>query len=395
MTCDECGKRVEAGRLPRGWRDHADRRWCDGCWSDAYVLRAVTLPVAHPVGATWDEFGAELRAAWEDATAAANLAVSRLVAADVVRTPDMRKLPSMPRTYLYPEIRGALPGMATQSVTALLQSVERRYRERRWEVVWLRRAAPPSYRYPTPCPVHRASWSAELGPDGEAYVSFRLRSTDAEHGSDRRWTVRLKGGKALGYQLRRYRQLVDGTAWQGELSVYRRKDKRVMCKMVGWFERAEPRTDRAGTLSVQTSSEALLTYQAPGRDMRISAQHHVPRWIAEHNRRLSGLAHDSKREKRVPKSRMRGIQHQRDEWVRKHHARIDTLIGQVSAEIVGYARRVRVERIELALADLGYVDSFPWHDLISKITYKASEHGIEVERVDDNDNDDSSGEVVT
>ena len=86
---------------------------------------------------------------------------------------------------------------------------------------------------------------------------------------------------------------------------------------------------------------------------------------------------------------MRGIQHRRDDLVRKHRARMDTLTHQVSAEIVGYAVRKSVERIELDLADRGYVASFPWHELAERIGYKADEHDIEVAVCD------SSGDVDT
>ncbi|HLS33634.1 MAG TPA: hypothetical protein VK039_08590, partial [Brevibacterium sp.] len=127
IRCDRCSRERQARptksgepRLPGGWKRHQDAVWCDACWRRSFALRAITLPVAVPLGAEWKDLRAALRECWGSATQLANWAVTELAKADVVRTPDLEKLPPMPRVYLYPGAREILPEMDTGSIVSLL-----------------------------------------------------------------------------------------------------------------------------------------------------------------------------------------------------------------------------------------------------------------------------------
>jgi hypothetical protein len=106
IQCVYCTKQSDAKRLPPGWhRDPADSPVCSSCWNERYLLRAVTIPVAGPVDGTWEELRESLRTAWQAATRLSNWAIRELAKADIVRTPEMKKLPRMAAVYLYPGAR--------------------------------------------------------------------------------------------------------------------------------------------------------------------------------------------------------------------------------------------------------------------------------------------------
>lgn len=389
ITCTACGREQRTKptakaelRLPRAWKRHRGV-WCASCWSERWVLRAITIPVAGPVDGTWDDLREDLAQCWSCATSVANWAVAELLKADVVRTPEMEKLPAMPRTYLYPGAREVAPDMDTGSVVSLLQQVERRYRARRYQVVWQRRAAPPSYRYPMPYPIHNQRWRARRGPNGEALIEVPL--------AGRRWTLRLRGGAGFRRQLKAVHALIDEAAVQGELALYQRRGsrgdhrptadvkqpKQLMAKLVMWLPKRERSKEQSGTLVVRTDPNSLLVYHMDGEEPRYIHADQARRWVAEHRRKLQRTADDTKREKRVPKRQRHQITQKRATWAAKHRRRMDSLTHEVSAMIAGYAERRRAAAVVLDDDDRDYVESFPWHELRTKLAYKLEERGIE------------------
>jgi hypothetical protein len=50
MTCSTCKteRASPTERIPRGWKRHDEKIWCDQCWKKSFVLRAITLPVTKP-----------------------------------------------------------------------------------------------------------------------------------------------------------------------------------------------------------------------------------------------------------------------------------------------------------------------------------------------------------
>lgn len=208
----ECGTEVAGKRRPTGWKKHADRMWCVSCWKDSFVLRAITIPVAGPVDCSWEDLRKPIRDQGHAAARVANMAIRRLAAADIVRTPDMAKMPAMKFPYLYPDARIVGPELDSNSTTALLQSVERKYGKARFAVTWLMQQALPTYRSPMPVPYHRASWKASFNESKRPVVSVRI-------GGERR-LLRLRGGRQFRRQLGDFAKIVSGEALQGELTLF-------------------------------------------------------------------------------------------------------------------------------------------------------------------------------
>lgn len=368
--CSICATAREGDRLPRGWKRAGDEVYCDACWRARYVLRAITVPVAGPVDGTWAELRDTLRERWRDATVLSNWAVQALLRADAVRTPATEKLPSMPRVYLYPGAREVVPDMDPQSITALLRSVERRYRADRYAVIWQRAKAPPSYRYPAPYPVHNQAWHAEAGPDNTVQVSVRLAGA--------RRVLRLRGGARHARQLKAVRQLIDGGAVGGELALYERGTD-LMCKMVMWLPREMQQRERKGVLYVRTGGDALLTYRVDQEEPRHYHADHARRWQAEHARRLQRTSDDAKEERRHDKRHRSRSNTVRRVWARKYADRMSSLTHEASAIIAGYADRRNTALVVYDDTDKSYIPAFPWHQLRERLAYKLDDVGLKLE----------------
>lgn len=64
-----CCQRLGIGQpLPRGWKTCGQLVFCQECLHQRYRLRSITMPVAEPIGATWQELGKALEEAWSQAT---------------------------------------------------------------------------------------------------------------------------------------------------------------------------------------------------------------------------------------------------------------------------------------------------------------------------------------
>lgn len=376
-TCD-CGANVEAERLPPGWKRHKARVWCRDCWRAAYRLRAVTLPVAGADGRTWPELNAALSICWELTTTLANFEVQELAKNDLIRLPDDEKLGRMPARPTkgprapYQRAREIVPDLDTRSVTSVLRAVQNRYVKRRYEVVWRRAAALPTYRYPMPYPVHNQAWRVRL-QDRRVLVDVPLVGGE-------RWTLRLKTGSEFRRQLAAIRLLVEGEALQGELAIYRtRSDRASMCKMVMWLPRQE-RGELSGALHVRTTKDAMLVYHADGDEKpQYLYRDDLRRLVSAHARRLDHREHDRK----LPR-RLKG---EEPAWLSKHRRRMDSIVHEISAQVAGYAMRRKVERVVLDMSERGYfparaqdgnIESFPWSIFETRLAYKLDDAGIEM-----------------
>ena len=141
-VCDECRTmrktaRTAKGleRLPKGWhrietdgRPEVDaafvRTYCEKCWNKKYVLRAVAIPVATALDATWPELWQEVRAAWKLTTQASNWMITELAKRDITRTSDMAKLPRPEPVSLYREATQRFPELPPQTIVALEHSIQ-------------------------------------------------------------------------------------------------------------------------------------------------------------------------------------------------------------------------------------------------------------------------------
>ena len=109
--------------------------------------------------------------------------------------------------------------------------------------------------------------------------------------------------------------------------------------------------------------EALWRYHAE----------HLPRWAAEHRKRLDHWADDSKFEQRpVPSFSKR-----RELAARKYRNRMSSACHEAAAQLVGYAKRRRFAAIELREDTHEFCESLPWFRLRQLIGEKANFNGID------------------
>lgn len=387
MKCSGCTtERGKGDRSPMGWHRRGDETFCGDCWGERYVLRAITLPVSGAVDRAWDDLREALRRSWSRSTATANWAVQRLLANDVVRRPDMPKLPKMPPIYLY----GLMPQQEkagwSQSCSAILRTVEQRYRKQRYELIWLQRTSLPNTKYPYPYPVHNSAWKASRGEGGELLVNLPLASE--------RWKLRLRSGRHGRHRnsiAAQFDQIVSGEAIQGEAAIFRRRaagthrngdtDRdgggqrvpyEVVLKLVAWFPRQAGQGKLTGMLFVAPDPDGLLVAVNAKKD-RLWAIHadHVWRWAASHKEQLARWSDDTKMEERRHRQRLAS---RREAASEKYRHRLDTAVKQIAAQTVGYARRC-------GFAAVRWVDGperagFPWFALTARIGQLCCEAGI-------------------
>jgi len=402
MLCAGCQIEKDHPRLPRGWKRFGEATWCATCWHARYVVRAITIPIAGPVveggpeerQAAWATLREELRAGWRACTQVANWAVRELAKAEAPRTAAQERLGPAPRVYLYPGARAVAPELATGSVVALLRAIEAKYRSRRLAAIWRCAESLPSYRYPTPMPIHVNAWKAVELSGGALGVAVRL--VPGEEG--RRWTLRLRGGPGFRRQMGSVRALLVGEAHPCELVLMekvttesahrtggetrgagggRRRNTTVMAKLVMWLPRREAQKAES-VLRVRTCGDRLWAYAVDGEEERYLHADHVRRWIAEEAHRLDRSAHDLKHEKRWPRDVREQAIEAREPWMLRHHRRLDSFAHEATAMLVGYARRRVCAQIEYDDHDRGFFQSFPWHQLRERLTWKAEEYGISV-----------------
>ena len=339
------------------------------------MLRAITIPVAGPADCEWSELREWLRTAWQATVRLSNWAITELAKADVVRTPDMEKLPKAPAVYLYPEARRLFPELESTTVCAILHAVEGRWRKRRYNVIWLGNESLPNYRLDRAVlPIRAKDWRALEDEQGRPMVRVRL--------AGRQVHLRLRGGYEYRRQLRAFDRLLAGEALRAELALYEQKgsngDHRpgtgktgwLLCKMCLWLPRGEQPDGGRGLLFVMPGEECLLqALNAKRNRLWVINGDHIKRWQREHQRRLNRLREDAKME-------VRGKLRERFAALRdKHRRRMDTAVHQLSAQVVNYAKRNRFAGI--VWLDARQRDSdFPWYRFVTQLEYKAHGQGL-------------------
>lgn len=408
VRCAATGKKLKvrptpagAPRPPRGWKHHNGEYYSPEGWQGLYLLRAVTIPVVGPhdwTEVSWTDLRTALKTAWGQATALSNWAISEFSRRDVVRRPDMEKLPppDPKRFYLYQEAREQFPGIPTNTVVSILNSVAGKYRKLRFDLVWRNAISLPSFRYPTPFPIHNQAWKASYSEDD------RKAPLITANVGGYKLTLRLRGGAEFRRQLAAFEQMVSGEAITGELALYERRVSqgahrngidvngsegeqramsRIMCKMVAWLPRPKPTAGRKKKqqeklLSVSTSQDSLLVAKVDGReDPWVLNADHARRWVTHEARHMQRLREDLKAESR--QSPKRDVMLSRmATWSRKHTRRMDSCCHEASANLINFARRQAVTHILYSDACRDYIPSFPWAKLLTYLTYKADEAGI-------------------
>ncbi len=395
--CSCCRKASPAkgSRLPRGWKRHEERIYCDECWHARYVMRAITIPVVRPLGEGigWPDLREALDSAWAHITAAANWMTSEYYARDVKRDPSMEKMPPLPKIYLYPDATKRFPELPTQVVASLEQAVKRKWSAKRYDVVWTGAASTPNARYPQPFSNPSRAWSAQYVPAGKD-GGDKVPAVSVTLLRGQRFLLQLRGGSEYARQLADFRAIVEGRAIQSELVLIRQRangsdrrsspgksrdgggqrfQTRLMCKIVGWFPRA-PKKDRTGTMFVRTDSESfLIALDMKQQKLRVWNCDHVRRWISEHTRQLNRWADDQKAEQRP----VAKFQSRREASAIKFRHRIDSFVKETVAQVAGVADRMRFAEIKLDDTDRSYFGArFDWSGFLSRLKVKLDEMGI-------------------
>jgi hypothetical protein len=371
--------RLGVARTPARWKLLRGALYCPTCKTQAFALRAVTLPVVGPEGATWAELRATLRAAWADATACANWMTTELYARDVRREPEDTTLRAMPRVYLYPEARALWPALSPQTVASLELQVRRVYRAQRYELLWTRARSLATHRYPVPLPIPAQAWSLHE-QDGRYVVSCRL--------GDRRWRLRLRGGPHMHFHREVLAQIAAGDADVGALALYQTTthtgdhrsgvtpQRRLMCKLVAWLPRG-PQHGRTGTMTVRTDPTRLLvaTREGTGRPWVLCADQ-IRRALLADGHQRERLAVDLKAERRVSRRERQGMVDRLGRMAERQRRQFATWCHEVARQIVGYAARQRVATLVYDDRERSYLPHFPWHQLASRVREKCETAGI-------------------
>lgn len=398
VYCHTCNTKCEVNitstgksRVPQGWKripDDLDNMMCGECWKQKYVLRAVSIPVFGPDNGTWEELREELREAWGQSTAIANAVISALWAEDLkgvraARAAGETKCPKAPNNInLYAIAKQTAPNAISANIATITQAVSKKYKAKRYDIVWTGESSLPSFRYPYPYSISNQRWKLEVDDKGPVII-VRLPTY--------RWNLRLRTGPRYRRQLIQLKKIADGSAVQGELVILRQRAKdgkitdrpsnnqRVkfdtIVKIIAWFPRpAQPR-ERSGSLMVRSVPDALLV-AVNSEDQRIWTLNfdHVRRWHSEHKKRLQRLAEDQKAEQRPVPSFI----DRRRQQVEKHNNRMSSAINEASRQLVNFAVRRRVTEIVYDNTDQSYASSFPWQALKTRIKTLCNEAKIDL-----------------
>jgi hypothetical protein len=340
--------------------------------------------VSGPVDATWGEFGTALRVAWAETTRAANWIATELYARDIRREADDRKLRSMPRLYLYPEARVLFPALSPINLVSLLQSVERTYRRRRYELLWLRAVSVPSYRYPVPAPINEQAWTLTQTDGGQIHARIRL--------GDRWFTLRLRQGPDFHRQRAQLRSIVAGAALPAAGALYSiratgddqtgdkrhtERGQRVLLKLVAWLPRPPQVPAAAGILLVQTSGSVLLVLRMDGQGIvtTIPADH-VRRAIAAHEVRRARLATDLAVVRRWKPSERAGLQARLTRITDQHRRAMRTWLQQIAARVVRVAQRQQCGTVRYEDEVRDFQLPMPWQAMRESLKQAVEGHGM-------------------
>lgn len=331
----------------------------------------MTLPVAEPVGRSWEELDAALKDCFRLSTDLANWCVHRLFTLDV---PGAKEPVAVKKWYGYGDAGKNFPawsGWAGNMAAAqcVIRAVHRKYRQQRFDVMVRSQSSLLSYRYPYPFPIHNQGWKSSYDAGGFPVVTLALPGLGSV-------SLRLKRRADFGRQLAMFKQLHDGTATKGEAALYRDRKGNLLLKLVGKF----PRTESAGHVAfIHTDPNALLVAEIDGRSPWILNADHLKRWQAVHRVYRQRVGEDAKREKRMDRRQRAHLNQSRELRCDKHNDRLDTALHQLSAQVVRFCERQKVGLVVYDDTNKTYIpDGFPWHRLGERLRYKLDGIGVRV-----------------
>ena len=367
-------------RIPARWKMLGGQFYCPKCKHAAWVLRAVTLPVVGPVGATWPELREALTNAWAETTQCANWMATELYVRDVRREADDERLRPMPRTYLYPEARVLFSTLPAMTLSALENQVTRTYRAQRYELIWTRARSLATHRYPVPLPVASKGWSLHE-EQGRWHVACRI--------GNRRWMLRLRGGPHMRYQRPILADIAAGRAEPGAMALLQvtahegdhrtevAMRRRLMCKLVAWLPKKAPSTQQASSLRVHTDATRLIVVEREGAEPWVLYGDQIRRGLLAADTQRQRLVTDLKAERRRPKREREGMIDRLGRIAEHQRHCLTTWTHQVAAQVVGYAARQHVATVIYDDHERGYLPHFPWHRLADCLREKCEARSIE------------------
>ena len=342
------------------------------------ATRSMVLPIGGPVENTWPELRAALRSSWGETTRCANWMLTELYMQDVKRTPDLKKLPAMPKTYLYPVAREKFPTLASQSVSSLEREVTRKYRARRYDLIWLQKASLPVMRYPVGLPIPSQMWRLFKTDEGVWIFSCRI--------GDHRFKLRLRGGPHFRRQLNVLEKVLTGDYKAGGATLYQitshegdnRPEAQPQRRLVVRIPVELPIKERKveGVLPVKTAADALII--AGEENDWVEHHDHIRRAIWAQMRQQQHLSEDLKAERRRPKRQREGIVDRMGRLSHRHALQMRTWIHEAAAHLVGYAVRRKYDSIVFDDTVRTFAPRFPWGELRQRISEKCELAGIKL-----------------
>jgi hypothetical protein len=352
-------------KLPHGWKQYEGVISCPECWKQRFVLKSVALPVASPLNGSWQELNAVLKTMWQQTTSACNWIMTECYARDVRRI-DQEKMPPMPRVYFYPELRKLFPALPSNSVSAIDQRMQRKYKGLRYEVNWVSRMTLPTMRYPQPFPVTSGSWKLTHNAQKQIVVSVRI--------GDQRWDLRLKSGRRYARQNEAALDMID----PGELNIHQNKDGSLMVRMAGWFEKRPPRADAIGTLRISTRKNHLIEAKDSASERTwVKNCDHAARWVAEHKERLRRLTQDRFTWRGMSSA---DLDKRRHDYDVKYRNRMNTLVLEVASHFASLAECRRIGKVLYDDSER-WLEQFPYYELENRLRAVLSERGILFEKI--------------
>lgn len=380
-------------------------------------IRAITLPVAKPIGLEWKEAGPLLDTSLEQSRLLHNWLVRmyvRLDSAPPVIKKGKQCLPPMPKDptkkedgySLYLGARQVAPLLNSGTVSQIAQDVRKAYKRERFDV-WRGARALRCYRSAI-LPVRKqemvkkkASEQPELRLTeigGRLEIGFPFSDPKTGNVVWTRWA--LKGGRRYGRSASGARAIARG---QAELRTvyFLKKRGKLMCKIVARFPVRQRDPGSRGDLLVSTHPDALLRYVSGGnrlpargkQDVGWLRYDHVRRLLAQRRRYADRMRDDMVHERRNKPKRARMTAGNKVRLDKLSRALADA-VKCAAKEVVAVAVRRRCARLVyrdqrhvetekngktktgLALDDR-YVSGLRWHDLKARIATLCNENDIE------------------
>lgn len=402
MKCSSCGTEQPTRNddvLPRGWKRMGGSVLCRKCKKADLLTAVLSLPVWGFEGITADQFYDAFRQMTHEARLVANVAMREMLKADSLPVPkDDGKL-SMPRLEadgkpIYRLASEVAPSFDSNSLASLLQRLRGAYSKYRLAIGagWRSNA---EFERRIAVPVKGSAWTAGYDGQGRPTASIRLGRKDAPGIRSQRITIRLAhDGREFGRQLGDWKRIVDGTAIKGEM---------MLCPItrrggiVGAMARVcitKPRPPRrvGGVMEVDVGGGMLLRWKirTPNRAGGENIRELAPIESDEAMRILNGRAAQRRRMMNDLKSERRGSDRRAKMMLalgdksKRWANRLDTLLGQTTAAVIGAANRAGVGKIQFTVAtneieadDPRDIAAFPWCSLRDRIRNKCAAEGIE------------------